>query len=210
MHKETALLYMSSQSIQAYCADHPIVWHCREDTYSGDVLTPTPAMSIFFNLLSERAALFTQDDYWQYAKASWADWIATLDARVVIGLRARLDRNFYPSAIDSLYVWALLVETGLFTRCTIDTVADAVGKTDISVWPKLDSPAIKIGLRAGTRYCDARTDYKRQYRGAADGKMIDLVLDMNRDRAPGNKRWYNAKDIQPVIDAATKAQAAIA
>ena len=202
MNKETALLYLSSQSIQDYCEEHPIIWHRKEDTFDGDVLTPTPAMAMFFGLLSETGALFSQAEYWHYARSGWGDWISGLSARTINGLRARLDRNFYPSAIDSLHVWALLVETGLFARCSIDTVADAVGKADITVWPTLGGTAIKIGLRAGTRYCDARTEYKRRYRGATDAEMIDIVLDMGRPQSPGNKRWYSVDDLQPVIDRA--------
>jgi len=77
-----------------------------------------------------------------------------------------------------------------------------VGKADITVWPTLGGTAIKIGLRAGTRYCDARTEYKRKYRGATDAEMIDIVLDMGRPQSPGNKRWYSVDDLQPVIDRA--------
>lgn len=200
--KETALLYISSDAIMNYCGNHPLEWPERNDANgAGNVLTPTPAIAVFFRLLTKTGNLFTQEDYKRFAWQEWADSRSRYTQAQFDGLGARLYRNFYPSAIDSLHVWALLVETGRFDKCVIDTVADAVGKTDITVWPTLGGDPIRVALYTDNKYSKERTEYKRLFRGSAPVGTIDVTLKMDRPRQPGNKRWYNQADLNPIFDA---------
>lgn len=113
---------------------------------------------------------------------------------------SRLYRNFYPSAIDSLHVWAMLVETGCFACCALDVMKDAVDKTDLTVWT-LDRQCVKICLYVDSPNCKWWTRYKRSIRGKAAG-AIDLILKMERPKGVGNKRWYTLEDLLPVFEAA--------
>jgi hypothetical protein len=200
--KETALLYISSDAIENYCANHPLEWPERSVANGeGNVLTPTPAIAVFFRLLTKTGDLFTQQAYLSFAWQEWAESRHKFTQAQIDGLGARLYRNFYPSAIDSLHVWALLVETGRFDKCVIDTVADAVGKTDITVWPTLNGNPLRIALYTDNPYSRARTEYKREFRGAAPRGTIDVTLKMDRPKQPGNKRWYNQADLTPIFNA---------
>jgi len=195
------LLYMSSEAIKGYLANHPVDWQSRDLAEKGNILTPTPAIEVFFRLLKETDSFFDQEDYWQFA---WSEWLClhdTISDEVRQGLRARLYRNFYPSAIDSIHVWALLAETGYFDKCVLDTAKDAVGKTDLIAWPALARPPIKIGLQIETTYALEWQKHKRTYRGAADPDMIDVYLSMKKPKRPGNKRWFDLGDLSLVFDA---------
>ena len=195
------LIYLSSGAVQQFCAQHPIEWCSRELAEQGDILTPTPGMQVFFAMLLEGNRLFDQAQYYAKACAVWGDWLARLDEKERQGIKARLYRNFYPSAIDSLHAWALLVETGLFDACLIDPLADSRAKTDITVFTK-DRRAISIALYAGSAYARRRTQHKRQARGGAPN-AIDVILPMDRPQRPGNKRWYEIQDFGPVLELAS-------
>ena len=194
------LVYWSSRAVQQFCARHPIEWSTRDLAKQGDLLTPTPGMQVFFELLLKDSRLFDQAQYYAKACAVWSDWMAHLDESTREGIKARLYRNFYPSGIDSLHAWALLVETGLFDACLIDPLADATSKTDITVFTK-DRRPISIALYAGNPYSRQLTRYKRRVRGGAPN-AIDVILPMDRPQRPGNKRWYEIQDFGPVLDLA--------
>ena len=194
------LIYLSSNAIQSFCARNPIQWFTRELAEQGDVLTPTPGMQVFFDMLLDSNRLFTQAQYYEKACLAWADWLSSLKPKVQEGIKARLYRNFYPSAIDSVHAWALLVETGLFDACYIDPLTDAKSKTDITVITK-DRRSISIALFFGGAYSRQRTDYKRLVRGKAD-HAIDVVMPANREHGAGRKRWYEIKDFAPVLELA--------
>lgn len=200
MNKEIALIYLSSMAIKNYCAKHPIDWKTQEQAKSGDILTPTPAMGVFFDLLTDKGGLFSQEDYVDYAFSlpSWSEWMYSLPAGKQAGIAARLYRNFYPSAIDSLHSWSLLVETGQFAACLLDTADDAVSKTDLTVWT-INGKSAKIALYVGTKEGMARTQYKRTHRGSVNG-VIDVILSMDRKPWPGRKRWYTIDDFAPVFE----------
>lgn len=194
------LIYLSSSAIKSFCTRHPIQWATREIAEQGDILTPTPGMQVFFDMLLEGNKLFTQDQYYDRACVVWGDWLARLDDKTRWGIKARLYRNFYPSAIDSIHAWALLVETGLFDACYIDPLEDAKSKTDITVWTK-DRRSISIALYWGGAYSRRRTEYKRLVRGGPVN-AVDVILPEDRPRAPGNKRWYETQDFAPVLEMA--------
>ena len=197
--KQLALLYISSEMIKEFASRHPVMWPDRDLANGpGNKMTPTPAMGVFFEYLDQNGDLFTQDEYANYAWLEWSDWRDGLTERVIEGVTARLKRNFYISGLDTLYVWSLLVETGLFSRCLIDVIEDTVGKTDISVWTK-GGGRIPIALHAGNRYAQAWTSYKRDHRGNTEESLVDVELAMERDRSPGNKRWYNLDDLGKVV-----------
>ena len=194
------LMYLSSNAIQSFCTKHPIQWHTRQLAEQGDILTPTPGMQVFFDMLLESNRLFTQKQYYEKACVVWSDWLERLDDKRREGIKARLFRNFYPSAIDSIHSWSLLVETGLFDACYIDPLEDAKSKTDITVVTKYRNP-ISIALYFGGAYSKRRTEYKRIARGGSID-AVDVILPEERPRTPGNKRWYKTEDFAHVLNLA--------
>jgi len=124
------------------------------------------------------------------------------------GISHRLFRNFYPSAIDSLHVWAMLVETGRFDRCVVSTKDDVVGKTDISVWAIDADTPIQVALHVDNEYTRRWTAYKRSARGDVPTGLVDVMLTLDRPRRPGNKRWYTVEDLTLVLQAASTKEAA--
>lgn len=200
MSKHVALLYFASGAIEDYCRRYPVEWPSRELANGpGNLMTPTSAMAVFFDLLAKNGRLFTQREYVDYAWTVWSEWKKTLTDTETLGIEARLYRNFYPSAIDSMHVWALLVETRAFAYCSLDTAHDALGKTDLTVVSK-DRRVVKVALLSGTAYSKRWTSYKRKARGEVRG-TVDIILPMNRPREPGNKRWYRLDDLVPVFKA---------
>src|SRR5262245_41698737 len=115
-HDSVALVYIKSPVILDYLTQHPIDWSHRDLAKRGGVgdsagMTPTPAVREFLSLLRERrGALFTQEDFAQHCQQAWREWWSQKTLPQQKGVIAKLYRNFYPSLIDSLYVWALLVE----------------------------------------------------------------------------------------------------
>ena len=63
------LIYLSSNAIQSFCTRNPIQWFTRELAEQGDVLTPTPGMQVFFDMLLDSNRLFTQAQYYEKACA---------------------------------------------------------------------------------------------------------------------------------------------
>lgn len=203
MADRITLTYMASDAIVDYIAAHPVRWGHGELAKiggPGDRKTPTPAMAVFFEMFALRGALFSQEEYIDYALSKWPAWLATLSPMEIEGLQVRLGRNFYVSAVDSLHVWAMLVETGAFRSCVIDTALDAVGKTDISVTTSCGS-VLSVALSVDSPNGRHAYDHKRKWRGVAKDAII-LRLPMDRPRTPGNKRWYNKDDLHPILDAA--------
>ena len=200
MKADMRLIYIASQAIVEYCTDHPIVWSDPKLTDGdGNKKTPTPAVEVFYKLIAQTERLFTQDDYWEYARQEWYDWLSQQTEPVFYGLKARRFRNFYPSCIDTLHAWALLAESGHFAYCILDPIRDAVAKTDISVHT-LDGRSIGVALYVASERSEAWTKYKRTYRGKVEN-VIDVCLPMTRRRKPGNKRWYCIDDFAPVYAA---------
>jgi hypothetical protein len=156
-------------------------------------------MALFFQLLAERGELFNQSEYVDYVVQAWGAWLDMLSPEQRKGVIARLRCNFYVSAIDSLHVWAMLVETGLFQKCILDTAQDAVGKTDISVIPKGSNQVIPVALRVDSPASRLAYEHKARYRGVARNAIV-LPLTLDRPKSPGNKRWYNMGDLKPVIN----------
>ena len=150
MQKEIALQYFSSDYILNFFDKHPQKWCSRELADKGNVLTPTPAFSIFFELLREKEDLFTYEEYINSSFLKWQEFFTTLTEEVKNGLKCRLQRQFYPSAIDSLYIWALLVESNQFSICLLDTEKDVVSKTDLIVFSK-DGEKIRIAHRSNSQ-----------------------------------------------------------
>lgn len=197
---QTRLLYIGSAAIQRFCTDNPINWlDSRLANGAGNVLTPTPAVGLFYDLLSSNERLFTQEDYWQYATEIWRDWLRNQKTDVQVGLRARLFRNFYPSCVDTIHSWALLSESGRFDYCILDPVRDAVAKSDITLWT-LEGRSIGVALYVASEQSRNWTAYKRTHRGEVHN-VVDVTLPMTRPRNPGNKRWYEVDDFAPVFAA---------
>ena len=210
MDKDTRLVYLSSDSIVAFCNANPIWWgEDRDANKAGNWYIEPPAMAIFFGCLTVHGGLFSQQDYVNYAGAvpvrvnipGLGDNLSfpELAEGHSLPLRTRLCRNFYVSAIDSLHVWALLVESGEFDRCFLDTADDVVGKTDLSVWRR-DGQYFRINLAVGSHRAKQWAEHKRLFRGECnEGLRIELPCRLPKQQ-PSNKRWYRLEDFAVLFD----------
>lgn len=193
------LVYYRSDEIQRFCSENPIDWKTRKEAEMGNIMPPSPAIGIFFSTLMDYGHLFTQQEYYREAWNAWKPWTRELSEEEAAGMKARLYRNFYPSAIDSLHAWSLLVESGEFAYCILDTAEDATDKKDITVWTN-DDISIGIELFAANNYTGKWRKHKARYRGTPDGKTVEVPLTFDRPRRPGNKRWYTMADFKVVLE----------
>lgn len=197
------MTYFSSRLIVEYAKEHPIEWPSRElaDTVK-DVRIPFSCIGAFFELLKKKDGLFNQEEYIDYLLDTGRLDIEPYGFDGLMGLEARIKRNFYPSALDSLHVFALLVESGRFARCTLDTLEDVVSKVDLSVTSK-EGVCLGIALRAGSLSAKRWAVHKKMHRGGYGNTedVIEVPLSMDRPREPGNKRWYSVEDFEEVFKA---------
>lgn len=205
------LIYIGSNAIEQYIANHSISWHSRDLASRGGMgdqlgMPPTSSVSEFLFLLKQKQGLFTQSEYrdhcfcrWGEADARWKYLLQSEERRK--GIEAKLFRNFYPSMIDSLHVYSLLVEAGWFDKCVLDSLNDAVGKHDIIVSRGEETP-IALDLYFGSPAAISDRQYKQKHRQASNGivcRAYDIPLPATRPtRKPGNKRWYCLKDFEKV------------
>lgn len=198
------LMYIPSEHIVRYITDHPIDWYNKryaERNGPGDRagITPTPAVEEFLHLLIARRELFTQHDYMCHCWEQWREWIAPKSSEQKIGVKAKLYRNFYPAMIDSLHVWAMLVETGMFDSCVLNSTEDAIGKTDLIV--TCGAREIRLALIGPTDSALSDRQYKMVYRnnGERDTTCVEVVLSKEYPMHPGRKRWFRKQDIMQAI-----------
>lgn len=203
----STLIYIPSHTIVDYVTKNPVNWipshaYLAKRGGLGDQcgVTPTPAVYEFLQLLQKEKRLFTQKEYRDYCFNSWVNdgWIDGLGSKKRGALGVRLYRNFYPSMIDSLHVWAMLAETKFFDACIIDSTMDAVAKTDLLL--KRGDTEYHVALLAGSKQSVDDRHYKLTYRN--DGENVvcyDVKLPMKRERNPGNKRWYEIADFDSLV-----------
>lgn len=202
-----SLIYMSSSHIVDYVAQHPINWmdDKREMGRIGGAgdragLPPVPSVEMWIALLRKNERLFTQAEYTDYCFGDprWRAWMDGKPTEARDGLRVKLFRNFYPSMIDSLHVWALLAEVGLFDSCIVETDRDALAKIDMTI--AVGNRRLALALRGPTPEATWSKDYKQRYRN--DGKAanaIELALSIKKPRSPGNKRWFDQEELVTAI-----------
>lgn len=197
------LIYIPSDEIVDFITKNPIDWGDRDAAKRGGIgdqagVTPTPAVEEFIDLLLTKRSLFTQDEYIQHCRGKWIDWLNTKTGDQRLGVRAKLLRNFYPSMIDSLHVWAMLCESGMFDRCVLNSTEDAIGKSDISVYSK--DRVYRIALVGPTRNAIDDRQYKIKHRnGDKVDDFIEIVIPKEYPRDPGNKRWLRKSDVMAAL-----------
>lgn len=200
------LLYIPSDEIVDFVSRNPIDWDVKEYARrggSGDQagMPPTPAVEEFLDLLLERCALFTQREYWVHCWHKWNIWIAGKPTEQQRGVKAKLYRNFYPSMIDSLHVWSMLCESGMFDTCVLNSLEDAIGKTDLMVRSK--QRILRIAFLGPTDSAVSDRAYKMQHRnGGQDVHCVEIQMPKEYPRQPGNKRWFRRSDIMSAMLAA--------
>lgn len=202
---EKALLYIPSNEIVGYCTRNPIYWgkpgvkKLSSLNGIGDTagVTPTPAVEEFLNVLLFKRALFTQKEYADWCFFVWNEWLETKTVEQRNGVMAKLYRNFYPSMIDSLHVWAVLCESGMFDMCFLSSTDDAVGKSDLMV--RSGDRVIRIALIGPTDLARSNRNYKEKYRNDGKEKCVPIYMDNKYPMSPGNKRWYQKTDIMKAI-----------
>ena len=197
MSRMIRLQYYASRSIVEFYRRNPL----PSDTWTDDetqrrarlnVRIQPPAMGVFFRLLTTNRGLFTFEEYSRFAVL---ERMRSSDGSTKT-VMARLKRNFFPSAIDSLHVFAMLVETGEFEAAWLDVLEDVTGATDISV-QKGDGSVVPIALSIKTRWsieC-ARKKARSSCRASQRPGTVNVYLTLNRGRI-GNKRWYQAEDLE--------------
>lgn len=208
------LIHVSPEYIVNFVSENPVNWldgltdgnglHYARIGGMGDSagVTPTPAMEAFFAKFILDKALFTQLEYADYCflLPEWKTWGTELHPEQVRGVKAKLFRNFYPSAVDSLHVYSMLVASGEFDSVYIDTYEDAIGKVDITV--QKASAVYRLALYASSKASVSSANYKQRYRSNGDDVETDLirvVLPMARPKSPGKKRWYTLDDVLSAI-----------
>lgn len=198
------LMYIPSEQIVRYITAHPIDWDDREKAKRGGPgdqagVTPSPAVEEFLRLLVEGRELFTQKEYMYHCWEQWRDWIGPKPLPQKLGVKAKLYRNFYPSMIDSLHVWALLVEGGMFDSCVLNSTEDAIGKSDLILTS--GDRELRLALIGPEEAASTDRAYKVKHRnsGTSDVECIDIVLPREYPRSPGNKRWYQKQDLMRAI-----------
>jgi hypothetical protein len=215
------LISISSDYILSFCAEHPIIWYplsnfgqdgsvyrrtrewqqtARRRGGVGDKKTPTPAVGVFLDLLIKRdGVLFTQEQYAQYTKKIWNDWLEELTTDERLGIYVRLYAQFYPAMIDSLHVWSILSEERVADVCFLDSFNDVVAKTDLTLIKGEQS--VKIALRSGGASGRRTAEYKiaRRKGGCEPPDCFPVWLDMDERQGIGRKRWYKLSDFADVI-----------
>jgi len=200
------LMYLNSQYIVDYLSQHPIeqkTWTPKIGKLAklngvGDQcgMPPTPVVYEFLQMLLIKKGLFTQCEYHNHCWNVWAVWLRPKSDKQREGLAAKLYRNFYPSMIDTLHVWSILAETKLFPMCYLDSREDVKRKSDLTVITHLQQE-YHIQLYIGTKASQQDALYKKQYRTPSNSLTTTRVeLTLDRERNPGNKRWYTLDDFQ--------------
>lgn len=200
----TTLLYIPSTEIMGFVSDNPIDWRNEHKLTAkrggyGDQAgpTPTPAVEEFLKMLQDRRALFTQQEYAVWCFRAWFDWIGPKHRLQKLGVHTKLYRNFYPSMIDSLHVWAMLVESGRFDACVLDSADDAIGKTDLTV--TAGDATFRLALIGPTAQAATDRAYKIERRSTDRSACIEIAMQIGAPKSPGNKRWHKAPDVLAAI-----------
>jgi len=201
------LLYLGSKAIKNYIARHPIVWANSELAKRGGIgdkagMPPTPMVYEFFSLVAQKQGLFTQEEYKDYCFEQWKTWDKLAHQDMREGITAKLYRNVYPSMINTLHAWSLLVEAGWFDRCIIDTATDALSKHDLIV-SRSGRPPIALDLYIQTERAVVDRQYKLAHRKSSRDcayQSLDVPLPINdrKKEHPGNMRWYCLRDFAHV------------
>lgn len=202
-----SLIYMSSRHIVDYLTRHPIMWlddkkWMAEIGGPGDKagLPPIASVELWIECLRRKERLFSQEEYVEhyFGNAKIAAWLRGKPLEQVEGVRVKQYRNFYPSMIDSLHVWALLAETGLFDSCIVETDRDAISKVDMIV--TTEGHRLSLAIRGPTEDATRAKNYKGKYRNTGDSRnAIELALSIRKPRSPGNKRWFDAEEVVTAI-----------
>lgn len=198
------LHFFGSEYIVNYLRFHPVDWsdlHLSRRGGAGDQagVTPTPAVAEFLALLKQNGDLFTQREYEEHCRRVWCEWFNRLPEHLQRGVIAKLHNNFYPSMIDTLHVYALLVEERIGDCYIVSPEMDARDKIDLIV--KVNGQAIGLALIGPTDDADHDRAYKTEHRpGIADDQLIVVKLPNARPRTPGNKRWYQLQDFQVLLE----------
>lgn len=192
------LLALSPPYIVRYIAQHPVrfddAWAAKRGSI-GDTagVTPTPAVHEFLVLLEEKKDLFAQPEYIAHCAARWGGWWKRLSEEQKMGVAAKLRCNFYCPMIDTLHVWAMLFLTQWYDTCWLDSLDDAIGKTDITL--KKGNRTVRVALRMGTQKAAADRRYKVAHRGGTPD-CIEIPLPSDRPWEPGHKIWYRLSDLE--------------
>lgn len=171
-----SLFFCGTMYILNYLRFHPVEWGDLEWSRRGGFgdqagPTPTPAVREFLALLEQKGDLFTQREFVEHCIRVWGDWFYGLTANQQRGVRAKLRNNFYPSMIDTLYVYALLIEERIGDVYLVSPELDARDKIDLIV--RVNGLTIGLALVGPTDEADQNRDYKTQHRpGIADSEVI--------------------------------------
>jgi hypothetical protein len=187
--------YLTSKYIEEYINEHPVNLMADDRGLLREKKrTPELGMGKFYDLLSQRGCLFTQETLFDYVTKEWADWYSGLSDREKLAVQVRFYRGFYPSGIDQLYCQGLLHESGAFSRISYNTALETSG-VDLTAWTWLERP-VHIALRVDTPTA-ARADQKRQ--ATIETRDSITVLKDLSGRRVGGMAFYDPSDLRSVI-----------
>jgi hypothetical protein len=132
-----------------------------------------------------------------YCVKAWNGWATSKTPDQKFGIKAKLYRNFYPSMIDSLHVWAMLCESGMFEMCFLSATEDAIGKSDLIL--RSGGRDFRLALLGPTSQASEDREYKINHRGNGDAGCIEIRLPGAYPKSPGNKRWFRKSDVMKAI-----------
>ncbi len=203
------LITFKSDYIVDFVKKNPVSFYGKgkteRGTPGGNLFPPAPLVGLFLRLIHGTEDLFTQSEYAQYCVKTLNNehggWFNGLNKAQQEGFRLRCNRNFYPSMIDALHAWALISEARWFDVCYMDTLSDAVAKTDLTL--KRNGKEVYVALIGPKKAAKEHYSYKVNYRQNGNGKVIVPIQMPLREKGPGNKRWYELGDfneIRPDVD----------
>lgn len=211
--KYDTLLYRSSRSTQDFMSENPVQWGTRDgwpemSNYSSRVEKKLPerrlplAISTFTNHLIQTRKILTQrefaDAYMQEHKSIFSQ-LSDHD-RKCIWVRAA--RCFYPSCVQSLQGYALLVENhGGFSAVYWDVQEDASKGHDVTCLVA-DYYRINVQLKGVRNPNRLFWDDVRRKSPSFDANAIIVELPTLHDRPNtfGNLSWYHVSDFHKVFE----------
>jgi hypothetical protein len=206
----TNILFRSSRAIVEFVDKNPINWSNYEFAKRGGIGDQagihrySPVVNLWVNRwnfpnmpTTDEFKDFCIEQWIQESNGKWPENPVHID-----GITAKLHRNFYPSCVDLMHVFALLVESKRLAGVEYDYVSDSVGKIDLTVTRDDGNRAgilLKIGTPASRDAARYKSTFRKQPVPLYPLIPIDLDTDI-RDKTFGNKRWYELEDFQKLFD----------
>jgi hypothetical protein len=198
------LHYETTGSIQRWADENPMDWgedkNWRAKAIAVFKLHMPLGFGTWFRYLKTTGGLPTQEQFIELYIREHIDWWNHLDKETRECAIARAARQFFPSAVDSVFVYKLMIEnsTGL-SAVHLDVLEDAELKRDVSIFVGDERHRISMDLKGPlTAYQQECNEHKAIYR-RGDPSVIIVQMPWRR-KTFGNKRWFELGDFQHIFE----------